>query len=173
VLAELLRELPDRRRLPRAVDADNEDDGGVRRDVEGGRTAEDALDLLGQRLLEAPDRATHLQPAYELGGRLDADVASDQRLLEPLPGRVVAGIEGCSRELLLESAAALRERLAHPGEEPAPLGLVRARRLVTEQLGPGEAHGVSLRGSYAATCRSRGRRLETICDTPSPPIVTP
>jgi hypothetical protein len=36
------------------------------------------------------------------------------------------------------------------------------------------SRGTTVRGyAVAAACCSRGRRRETICETPSPPIVTP
>ena len=50
-----------------------------------------------------------LQPPHDLGRRADADVAVDERLLEPLPGLLVAGIEGARRDLGRQRTATLRE----------------------------------------------------------------
>ena len=89
------------------------------------RIAEQRLDLLDERVLEIPGDAARLEPPHELGRRGNADVASDQRLLEPLPRLVVGRVEPRRRELGGERLAALRERLAHPAEEAGALGLVR------------------------------------------------
>ena len=72
---------------------------GVSGQVERAGLAEQLGDLLGERLAEVAELAARLEPADELGGRADADVARDQRLLEPLPVLVVAGIEGRGGEL--------------------------------------------------------------------------
>jgi hypothetical protein len=82
-------------------------------DVEHGSLAEELGHLLGKRGVQIRELATRLQPPYELGGRADAYVPRDERLLEPLPIRVVAGIEGSRRcELAGESLARLGERVA-------------------------------------------------------------
>ena len=76
-----------------------------------------------------------LEPAHELGGRAHADVALDQRLLEPLPVLVVAGIEGRRGELAGERAAALAERVAQaPEEAVALLGRLLRPLRITQQL---------------------------------------
>ena len=107
--------------------------------------------------------AACLEPLHELGCRRNADVGRDQRFLEALPCLVVGGVEGRRGELVGERAAALAERVAQPTEETGLSLLLLGRLLVTEQPGPGR---------QAATA-SRGRRLDTICETPSVPIVTP
>ena len=94
-------------------------------DVERRRLAEELGDLLRERRAEVADRAAGLEPAHQLGGRAHADVAGDQRLLEPLPRALVAGVERRDDDLLRQRAAALRERVAQPAEESAPLFLRR------------------------------------------------
>ena len=77
-----------------------------------------------------------LEPPHELGGRRHADVGGDQRLLEPLPRLVVAGVERRRGELLGERAARLPERVAQPARSRplrSALGLGR-RVLLAEQL---------------------------------------
>ena len=139
VLREPRRELADRRRLAGAVDADDEDHGGLVGDVEDRRLAEELGHLLGQRRVQIRELAAGLEPPHELGGGADADVAGDERLLEPLPVGVVAGIErGRRRELARERSARLGERVAQPREEPAAallVGLGRRVRLA-QQLRP-------------------------------------
>ncbi len=168
MLGELARELADRGRLPRSIDADDEYDARFRVERECRRLAEERFDLLDQRLRERPGNAAALEPAYELGGCRDTDVAADQRLLEPLPRLLVRRVEGGGGELRRQCAPALRERLAHPTEEAGALGLVGGRDLVAEELGPGTTHAVAARGCWCC-----GRRRDTTCDTPSGPIVTP
>ncbi len=112
VLAQLLRELADRRRLARAVDADDEDHGRLLAEVERPRLAEHRRDLLLERLAQIAELAAGLEPAHELRGRADADVAVDEGLLEPLPVLRVAGIEGRRRQLARERPPALAERVA-------------------------------------------------------------
>ena len=97
VLAELAGELADGRRLPGAVDADDEDDARARVERERRRLAEQGLDLLDERVLEIAGDAARLEPAHELGRGGHADVAADQRLLEPLPRLVVGRVEGRRR----------------------------------------------------------------------------
>ena len=75
-------------------------DAGLAIERERGRLAEDRLDLLGERILETAGDAARLEPPHELRGRGHAYVAADQRLLEPLPGLVVPGVE-CRRGELL------------------------------------------------------------------------
>jgi len=67
---------------------------------------------------------------YELFiGRIDARRSGDGA-----PRLLVAGIERAGSDLGRQGAAALRERVAQPAEEAAPLGLVGRGRLVTEEL---------------------------------------
>ena len=60
-------------------------------DVERRRLAEQRGDLLGERGLQLGQVLARLEPADQLGRRAHADVGVDQRLLEPLPRRVVLG----------------------------------------------------------------------------------
>ena len=92
-----------------------------------GRLAEHVGDLLHERRAEVAELVPRLQPAHELRGRAHADVALDQRLLEPLPVLGVAGIERRSRKLARERTAALAERVAQSAEEALLLlrGLLR------------------------------------------------
>ena len=97
--------------------------------------AEHLGDLLRERAVQVGQVVAGLEPAHELGGRADADVALDQRLLEPLPVLVVAGIEGRGGELAGESAAALAERVAQAAEEAvALLGRLLRPRGIPQQL---------------------------------------
>ena len=146
VLVELAGQLADGRRLSGAVDADDEDDARARLEGERRWLPEQRLDLLDERALELSGDAARLEPPYELGRRGNSDVASDQRLLEPLPGLVVGRVEPRRRQLGGERLAALRERLAHPAEEARALRLVRLRDVVAEKLGPGTTHAVAARG---------------------------
>ena len=57
------------------------------------RLAEERLDLLDERILEAAGDAARLEAPHELGRRRNSDVAADQSLLEPLPRLVVARVE--------------------------------------------------------------------------------
>jgi hypothetical protein len=168
VLGELLRELADRRRLPGPVDADDEDDARVLADVQSRGLAEERADLLGERGVEVGHVPPRLQPPYELRGRFDADVPRDQRLFEPLPRRLVAGIECRSGKFAGQRAAALAERVPQPREEPAAGLLVGlfGRVLGAEELRPGAAHAL-------ARAETASRRRDTTWETPLPPIVTP
>src|SRR5205085_9173004 len=94
VLAELLRELADRRRLAGPVHADDEDDRGPMVEVERRRLPEQRRRLLRERRVEVGQVLPRLEAAHELGGRPYTDVGEDQRLLEPLPRRLVGRIEG-------------------------------------------------------------------------------
>ena len=177
MLTELLSELADGRRLAGAVDADDEDHRGLRAEGERRRRAEQLLDLLRERLAEVAHLAARLEPPHDLRRRANADVAVDERLLEPLPGLLVARVERACGDLGRERAPALRERVAQPAEEAGPLRLVGRGRLVAEELGPGSGHA----GTLAAVRLRRelrtgaccGRRRETTWETPSAPIVTP
>ena len=98
--------------------------------------AEHRRDLLLERLAEIGQIAARLEPADELGGGAHADVAVDQRLFEPLPVLLVAGIEGRRRQLARERAPALAERVAQASEEADPLLLGLLPLGVTEELCP-------------------------------------
>jgi hypothetical protein len=92
---------------------------------EYGRLAEELGHLLGERRVQVPELTARLEPPYELGGRPDADVAGDERLLEPLPVGLVSGVEGRRRgELARERTARPRQRVAQPGEESAAALLI-------------------------------------------------
>ena len=135
VLAQLLRQLADRRGLPRAVHTDHEDHARLTGEIERAGLAEHLGDLLGERPVQVGQLVARLEPAHELGGRADADVALDQRLLEPLPVLVVARIEGRGRELAGQRAAALAERVAQASEKAfALLGRLLRPLGVAEQL---------------------------------------
>ncbi len=112
VLAELFGELADRRRLPRAVDADDEHDARAFPHCERRGLAEQHRDLVRQRGVQITDLAARLEPAHELCCRANADVGANQRFFEPLPRELVAGIERGGSELLRERAATLRQGLA-------------------------------------------------------------
>src|SRR5581483_3030406 len=174
VLAELLRELADRGRLPGAVDADDEDHGGAVVDVERRRRAEDRRDLLGEGGVQVAELLPGLEAPHELGGRRHADVRGEERLLEPLPGGRVARVERRDRELLGERAARARERVAQPPHEalPGDLGLVGPLG-VAEELGPRACHrervvatrrGPDARGR-AGSPRPRGSSVYQPCSS--------
>src|SRR5215210_8467328 len=112
MVAEFLGELPDRRRLAGSVDADDEDHRRLRVQIDRRWPAEEARRLVAQCFAEVAEVATCLQTLDELGRGRNAHVRGDQRLLEPLPGLVVARIEGGGRELLGERPATLSERVA-------------------------------------------------------------
>ena len=173
VLVKLAGELADRRRLPRAVDADDEDHARLGLERERRRLAEERLDLLDEGVLEIAGDPARLEPPHELGRRRDADVASDQRLLEPLPRLVVGRVE---RRPTRAAAVSARRLFASDS---------RIRPKKPERSGSSAAVGSSPRSSaqvlltsrgYAAACSALlvlGSRRETTCETPSGPIVTP
>ena len=148
--------------------------------------------------------------------------ARDQRLLERLPGLVVARVEAPERQPdrrcacgRASSRAGRRTGGAPPAARRTPcssprssdqLRAIRARRIVGRGARPaprrnrhsrvshawrfptlrskpggqgrrprGEADGArrARAAQAAASASSRGRRRETTCETPSPPIVTP
>ena len=141
VLAEPFSELPDRRRLPGAVHADDEQDARIRVDLERRRLSEERGELLRERSIQVGEVRTALEPLHELGRRAHADVGANQRLLEPLPGRVVTGIERRGRKLGRERAPALRERVAQAREQSGAilLGLWLCV-LLAEELAPRSRH---------------------------------
>ena len=104
VLTKPLGELADRRRLSRPVDADDEEH--ARTVVHGQRPGipEQVRDLVGERLVQVSEVAARLEPADQLGGRPHADVRADERLLEPLPGELVGGVERGRLDLLGQRA---------------------------------------------------------------------
>ena len=141
MLRELRRELADRCRLPGAVDADDQDDGRRPVHVQDRRLAEERRDFLDERCVQVTELATRLEPAHELGGRGDADVAHDQRFLEPLPVRRVPRVERCGRNLADEGAPRLRERVAEPREHAGLLLLQLGSRIgLAEKLSPAPRH---------------------------------
>jgi hypothetical protein len=139
VLREPCRELADRRGLARAVDAYDEDDRGRMTDVEDGRLAEELCDLLRECGVEVRQLPARLEPADELCGGADPDVARDERFLEPLPVGVVARIERRrDGELAGQRPPRLRQRVAQAREEAAAALVLRLRpRLrLAQQLRP-------------------------------------
>ena len=83
----------------------------------------------------------------------------------------VSRSSGLYRQPTSPRAIALR-LLESPGPQPAEaatlslVAFVLGRRLVAEELGPGAGHAITASAGVRM-------RLDTICDTPSPPIVTP
>ena len=80
------------------------------------------------------DLAACFEPAHELGRCAHADIRADQRLLEPLPRKLVAGIERRRGQLLRERAPALRERVAQPREHSGALFFRFVCTSLAEQL---------------------------------------
>ena len=109
-----------------------------------------------------------LEAPHDLDSRRDSTVGREQCLLDALPGLVVTRIEDGGGELAGQRLAAGREGIAEAGE-PAPRAVVRLGLavLAAQELGPRAAHALS------ACAASGASRLETICETPSAPIVTP
>ena len=135
VLAQLLCELADRRRLAGAVDADDEDHGRRVRDVECRGLAEERGDLLCQRARELAQILPRLEAPDQLRRRAHADVRVDQRLFQPLPRRIVLRIEGGDDDLLGERTPRLPERFAQAAEETAALLVgLGARVRLSQQL---------------------------------------
>jgi hypothetical protein len=82
-------------------------------DVEHRRLTEELGHLFRERRVQVRELAARLETTDELGSRTDADVAGDQRLLEPLPVRIVARIEGGgSGDLARQRTPRLGERVA-------------------------------------------------------------
>src|SRR5262249_56162213 len=67
VLGQFACELPDRRRLSRAVDADDEDHAGLPVEREDRWLTEQRLDLLDERTLEIAGHTTRFESPDELG----------------------------------------------------------------------------------------------------------
>ena len=101
---------------------------------------DDLLQPLDELLL-APGLAL-LEALHDLDGRGHAAVGGDQRLLDALPGLVVAGVE---EEVARERLPACRERFAQPPEPAAALLLVLGRRVlgIAEELRPGAHQALS------------------------------
>ena len=135
VLAQPVGELADRRRLARAVDADDEDHARAVVDGQRPRLAEQRLDLAGERGLEVVEIAPLAQPLDELHRRRHAHVCADQRLLERLPRVVVERVE--ADQPLTDRPSRASERAAEPPEEARGLCLRICLRLgLSEQLTP-------------------------------------
>ena len=158
LLAEVPRQLADRRRLAGAVDAGDEDHRRLRGEVDPVLAgASDLGEQLGQT------RRERLSPGYpalgglalelsdDLRGRRRADVGVDQRLLEPLPRLVAQILEQRRLDLAGERLAGLAQVLAQPAEHPAApllsLGrgfrdrVPRGRAIDDEQVPPIAGHG--------------------------------
>jgi hypothetical protein len=142
VLSQPVGELADRRRLAGAVDADDEHDTRLPRKLDSRRLAEEVRHLDGERLVEVGEIAACLEPSHELSRGGDADVAGDQRLLEPLPGRRLTRVERRCCQLLRERPAAAPERIAQARQEPGALVCrLLVRTSVSEQFSPAACHG--------------------------------
>ena len=74
VLAELLRQLADRRRLAGAVDAHDEDDARAAVERERGGSPKSSAISSASAAVQVGDLAACLEPPYELGGRPHAHV---------------------------------------------------------------------------------------------------
>ena len=136
---ELTRQLADRRRLAGPVHADDEHDSGLVREVERRRLAEQCLDLLGERMLQAVEVAARLEPAHELDRRGHANVGGEQGLLEAL--RLVVDGSNSAAASCSASARRLFERLAEAREQAGALLRVDlGLRLVAQQLRPRPRH---------------------------------
>ena len=171
-LVQAARQLSDRRRLPGPVHAHHENHGRCAVELEprfAGRRHEldDHLLERCQQLRLRPGLAGFEAP-HDLDRRRDSTVGREQCLLDALPGLVVARIEDGGSDLAGQRLAAGREGIAESGE-PAPRALVQLgfAILAAQELGPRAAHALS------ACAASGASRLETICETPSAPIVTP
>ena len=133
VRREPVGELADRRRLARAVHADDEHDTRVLVDRQRGRLAEQRRDLLDQGVGEIVDVAALAQSLDQLVRRGHAHVGGDERVLEGLPGLVVAGVEAAERQA--DDVAGAAERAPQPPEEAPALGIrLGDLMLVAEQL---------------------------------------
>src|SRR5262249_20169612 len=126
-------------------------------------------DLLRERLVEVAELLTLLEPSHELGGRADADVALDQRLLEPLPGGVVLRVECRDDDLLGERAPGARQRVPQPPDEAALRLLRLVRPLgIAEELSPAPRHG-----RRTVLARRRGRAASRTSRTGGPGAFRP
>src|SRR5207253_1458418 len=99
--------------------------------------AEQARDLLRECSGEIGEVLAGLEPLHELGSCGYTDIGANQRLFEPLPGRIVARVERRRGKLRSQRLTTLRERVAQAGEQAGALGLrFRTRAFLAEQLGP-------------------------------------
>ena len=116
-------------------------------DGERRRLAEELLDLLRERLAERPisPRASSRRTSSAVAR--NADVAADQRLLEPLPRFIVGRIERAGDDLLRQRTTALGERVAQPREEARALV---ARRRTVSSSPSSSAHVLDIGGTLAA-----------------------
>ena len=140
------RELADRRRLAGSIHAGDEDDRGLRRQVDpviaGVR---DPGEQLGQALgqgLTPRDPAVGgllLELPHDFRRGRGAHVGVDQGLLEPLPGLVAQVLEQGRLDLGGERLAGLTQVLAKPAEHAAPPLLGLRRRFVIRARPPGPA----------------------------------
>ena len=156
-LAQVPGELADGRRLARAVDADDEDDGRVRADVDrvvagAGELGEQLGEPLRERL--AADEVALLRLALEaldhLGRRAGAHVGEDQRLLEALPGLLVeVALEERRLHLGAERLARLAHVLAQAAEEAAPALLAHRLGLPGGRGAPGDEEVLPVSGHGA------------------------
>ena len=137
---ELTRQLADRRRLAGPVHADDEHDSGLVREVERRRLAEQCLDLLGERMLQAVEVAARLEPAHELDRRGHANVGGEQGLLEALPRLVVGRIELGRGEPPAAPAGSSRATAEAREQAGALLRVDLGLRLVAQQLRPRPRH---------------------------------
>ena len=172
VLAQAARELADRRRLARAVDANDQDHARLPAEAEPAGLAEEARGLLNEGFAEIAELAARLEASDELRSRRHADVSGKQRLLQPLPGRVVGWVEGSGRDLLGQRSAALAQRVAQTREESARFrARLRPGGIVAEQLRPGAAHacGACLRSRSLGRDAAGSRWSATIAATPVAP----
>ena len=96
--------------------------------------------------MRSPGHAARLEPLHELGGGRHADVGRDQRLLQPLPGLVVGGVEGSGGELPGQRAPTLAERVAQAPEETGLGSLLLVALFVPEQGAPRRHRDERLRG---------------------------
>ena len=132
-LAEVARgELADRRRLARAVDADDEDDRRPAGRRGRGVPVEVALDEQGgefgaDRRLRAAGLAATPGALDEVDGEGGTDVAGDEDLLDVVPARIVA------------------EEAAELGDQPGPGPSTRRRRACAPGRRPGRRSGRTAR----------------------------
>ncbi len=128
LLAQVPRELADRRRLARAVDAHRHDHRRPGPDVDprvaDPRGRRQQLDqALAERLaaLELPRGRLLLERLHDRCGRARADVGHDQRLLQAFPRLLVEHAEQRRLDLRAERLAGLGHALAQAAEQPASL----------------------------------------------------
>ena len=127
--------------------------GSPARSIRGGSPKSSATSSASASFRFA-DVAARLEPSHELRRRGHADVAGDQRLLEPLPRRRVARVERRGGKLLRERAPAAPERVPQAREQPrALLAALLVGPAVAEQLSPGPATAQNVSRPVAAGVR--------------------